>query len=191
MSGCGCGGSCNGCERVVITKQGERGPAGPPGPQGLRGPAGLQGPAGPAGVPGPQGEQGDTGPQGPAGPAGSSTFFYDSIPLDQAIPELTQTSVYGYNLVSGSGDYLLHFSVIASGAGAATWRAFIRNGTTGVFYNELRRVGQVTTLGGINENASNFLQLNATTGDLIQVFVQALTGDVTVQGVNFYMQKLS
>jgi hypothetical protein len=57
-----CGENCgNTCERVVINRQGERGPQGPPGPQG---------PAGP------QGQQGDQGLQGPAG--ADADAVYDS-----------------------------------------------------------------------------------------------------------------
>lgn len=54
----GCGGSCQECQRVIITKQGERGPQGPPGPQGPRGSNGLNGSAGPAGPQGPPGANG-------------------------------------------------------------------------------------------------------------------------------------
>ena len=54
MSNCkNCGNKgCSTCERVVITKQGERGPSGPPGIQGPRGLQGAQGNEGPQGVPG-------------------------------------------------------------------------------------------------------------------------------------------
>ena len=51
---------CATCERVVITKQGERGPAGPPG---IQGPRGLQG------------LQGDQGDQGPAGSTWTQVFY--------------------------------------------------------------------------------------------------------------------
>ena len=54
----GCGGGCKECQKVVITKQGERGPQGPPGPQGIRGANGTNGAVGPQGAPGAPGTDG-------------------------------------------------------------------------------------------------------------------------------------
>ena len=60
MSCKNCGGNgCKSCERVVITKQGERGFAGPPGPQGQRGFTGVQGNAGANGTNGTNGTDGE------------------------------------------------------------------------------------------------------------------------------------
>ena len=52
MSGCkDCGGNCNECHKIVITKQGERGPIGPQGLPGKNGERGLTGPQGLQGDP--------------------------------------------------------------------------------------------------------------------------------------------
>jgi hypothetical protein len=86
--------NCKTCERVVITKQGERGPEGVPGIQGPRGFQGEQGPVGP------QGEQGPVGPVGPPSPA--KINFYEENDEDVQVKDMVSPNVYGFPGVSYS-----------------------------------------------------------------------------------------
>lgn len=114
--GCNCGNkSCSSCDRVVITKQGERGPMGPPG---IQGPRGLQGE---------RGINGADGAQGPAGPAGATwqQIYYEENALGPGsvglAPNYTNTPGTSYTVpVGGAGTYRMTYTVDANlGDGAS------------------------------------------------------------------------
>ncbi len=86
----------NGCERVVITKQGERGFAGPPGPAGPQGPQGVQGPAGPAGFTGNVILFADLKIWGNLEPIGEDTFVSVSIPANTLQNEGDELEIFCY-----------------------------------------------------------------------------------------------
>ena len=88
---------CGGCERVVITKQGERGYPGPAGPKGANGVNGAVGP---------QGEQGAAGePGGSALLAGYNdlTGIGNTSPIDETV---LFTHVVPANTLFSAGDEL-------------------------------------------------------------------------------------
>lgn len=93
MSNCGCGGNgCNSCERVVITKQGERGFPGAPGVQGKRGADGATGATGLTGVNGIDGVDGWDGADGADGNGIDSIEWTGSTSGEVAgIPGATDT----------------------------------------------------------------------------------------------------
>lgn len=124
--GCGNCECCKECTRVVITKQGERGPAGPPG---VQGPRGIQG------------HQGNTGPAGQNGAAGSTwvQVFYSEQSLGPSSvgTSPTRTTIAGTSYtvpVSGQGEYRITYTVdmnLGDGASDVSYAVFVNGSPYG------------------------------------------------------------